>query len=54
MFGSRKGFPGTKTIIALQKEKNKELSPEEKEHNKSYSIKRMVIEHTICRLKSTK
>ena len=27
------------------------LSKEEKEHNKSHSRKRIVIEHTICRLK---
>ena len=50
---SRKGFSRT-TIIALpyKKKKNQdELSEEEKEYNKIHSKKRIVIEHTICRLK---
>ena len=51
--GSRKGFPRT-TIIALpcKRKRNCELSVEKKEYNKIHSKKkRIVIEHTICRLK---
>ena len=34
-----------------RKKRKPDLSVEEKENNKSHSKKRIVIEHTICRLK---
>jgi hypothetical protein len=34
-----------------RKKRNPDLSVEEKENNKSHFRKRIVIEHTICRLK---
>jgi hypothetical protein len=39
------------SALPYKKKKNQELSAEEKEYNKIHSKKRMVIEHTICRLK---
>ena len=37
--------------IPNRKKRNQELSQEEKEYNINHSKKRIVIEHTICRLK---
>ncbi len=37
--------------IPNRKKRNQELSQEEKEYNRNHSKKRIVIEHTICRLK---
>ena len=37
--------------IPNRKKRNLELSQEEKEYNMNHSKKRIVIEHTICRLK---
>jgi hypothetical protein len=44
------------TIIALpyKKKRNYKMSQEEKEYNKIYSKKRIVVEHTICKLKKYK
>ncbi len=44
-------YPGQPSSIPLRKKKNIELSQEEKDYNKNHSKKRIVIEHTICRLK---
>ncbi len=52
--GVEKDFPEQISSLPCRKRKNKQLSPEEKDSNKSYSIKRIVIEHTICRLKKYK
>ena len=49
--GVDKDFPEQLSSLPNRKKRNKELSQEEKEHNKSHSRKRIVIEHTICRLK---
>ena len=46
-----KDFPEQQSCIPIRKKRNIELSQEEKEHNKSHSKKRIVVEHTICRLK---
>jgi DDE superfamily endonuclease len=47
-----KDFPEQISSLPHRKRKNNELSSEEKEHNKSHCIKRIVTEHTIiCRLK---
>src|SRR6476469_2200601 len=53
--GVEKDYPQQKSSSLPYKEKrNHELSKEEKEHNKSHSKKRIVIEHTICKVKKYK
>ena len=37
--------------MPIKKEKNCELSSQQKEYNRNHSRKRIVIEHAICRLK---
>ncbi len=50
-----KDFPRTTIIHYLyRKEQNLELSQEEKEYNKNYSRKRIVIEHTIKQIKKVR
>ena len=50
-FGVEKDYPEQKSSLPYKKKKNKELSAEEKEYNKLHSKKRIVIEHTICKIK---
>jgi hypothetical protein len=49
--GVEKDFLEQQSCIPIRKKRNQELSEEEKEYNKSHSKERIVIEHTICRLK---
>ncbi len=49
--GVGKDFPEQLSVLPYKKKKNQCLSQEEKEYNKLHSKKRIVIEHTICRLK---
>lgn len=50
--GVEKDFPEQLSALPYKKQRNQqELSAEEKEYNKIHSKKRIVIEHTICRLK---
>ena len=49
--GVGKDYPEQLSSLPYKKKKNQGLSAEEKERNKSHSRKRMVIEHTICRMK---
>ena len=49
--GIEKDFPQQLSALPRKKKRNYELSAEEKEYNKMHSKKRIVIEHTICRLK---
>jgi hypothetical protein len=50
--GVEKDFPEQKSALPYRKKRNQqELSQEEKEYNKNHSRKRIVVEHTICRLK---
>ena len=49
--GVGKDYPEQLSLLPYKKKKNQELSAEEKECNKSHSRKRIVIEHTICRMK---
>ena len=46
-----KDFPEQQSCIPIRKKSNQELSEEEKEYDKNHSKKRIVIEHTIYRLK---
>ena len=49
--GVEKDHPEQLSSLPYKKKRSQELSAEEKERNKSHSRKRIVIEHTICRMK---
>jgi hypothetical protein len=49
--GIQKDFTEQKSSLPIKKEKDCELSLQEKDYNKNHSKKRIVIEHAICRLK---
>ncbi len=49
--GVGKDYPEQIAFIPNKKKKDQGLSAEEKECNKSHSKRRVVIEHTICRMK---
>ena len=49
--GIEKDFPEQLSALPYKKKRNQDLSDEEKEYNKIHSRKRMVVEHTICKLK---
>jgi hypothetical protein len=52
--GVEKDFPEQKSSLPIKKEKDHELTADEKEYNKNHSRKRIVIEHAICRIKKYK
>src|SRR6185437_16106577 len=49
--GVEKDFTEQRSSLQYKKKRNNELSAEEKDYNKLHSKKRIVIEHTIYRLK---
>jgi len=49
--GVGKDFPDLKSSLPNRKRRSQNLSREEKEYNQSHARERIVIEHTICRLK---
>ncbi|HSF00005.1 MAG TPA: transposase family protein [Nitrososphaeraceae archaeon] len=49
--GCEKDFPTVKYSLPLKKKKDMELTEEQKEYNKNHSRQRVIIEHTICRIK---
>ena len=49
--GVEKDFPQQISSIPNRKERNLQSSEEQKEFNRGHAKKRIVIEHTICRLK---
>ena len=49
--GVEKDFPDQISSLPNRKKRSLKLSQEEKEYNLQHSKKRIVIEHTICRLK---
>jgi hypothetical protein len=49
--GIEKDFPEQLSALPNKKKRNQFLSDDEKEYNKIHSKERIVIEHTICRLK---
>jgi hypothetical protein len=49
--GIEKDFPAQLSALPYKKRYQEDLSQEEKEYNRIHSKKRIVIEHTICRLK---
>ncbi len=52
--GVEKDYPQQISLLPYKKKRNLELSKEQKEYNKNHAKKRIVIEHTICRLKKYK
>lgn len=52
--GVEKDFPEQKSSLPIKKEKDYELTVQQKEYNRNHSAKRIVIEHAICRLKKYK
>ena len=49
--GVKKDFPEQLSSLPIKKEKDHELTIEQKEYNRDHSAKRIVIEHAICRIK---
>src|SRR4051812_10378493 len=49
--GIEKDFPTQLSSTPNRKKRNQELTDDHKNYNKNHSKKRIVIEHTICRLK---
>jgi hypothetical protein len=49
--GVEKDFPDQLSELPYKKKRNQDLSQEEIEYNRIYAKKRIVIEHTICKLK---
>ena len=49
--GVEKDYPEQMSSIPIRKKRQQHLSQQEREYNKNHSRKRIVIEHTICRLK---
>jgi hypothetical protein len=50
--GVQKDFPEQKSCLPIKRKKNQTLTEVEEEYNKNHSKrKRIVIEHTICRIK---
>jgi hypothetical protein len=52
--GVEKDFPEQLSALPYKKKRNLELSQEEKEYNTIHSKKRIIVEHTISRLKKYK
>jgi hypothetical protein len=52
--GVEKDYPQQKSSLPIKRKKNQTLSEVEEEYNKNHSAKRIVIEHTICRIKKYK
>ncbi|HEY6534262.1 MAG TPA: transposase family protein, partial [Candidatus Nitrosocosmicus sp.] len=51
--GVETDFPDQLSALSYKKKRNQFLSDDEKDYNKIHAKKSIVIEHTICRLKST-
>ena len=51
--GIETDFPKQLSALPYKKKRNQFLSDDEKEYNKIHSKKRIIVEHTISRLKNT-
>ena len=50
--GVKNDFPTVKSVLPFRKKRKKsELSDEEKKYNRKHSKLRVIVEHTICRIK---
>jgi hypothetical protein len=50
-FGVQKDFATVKSVLPIRKRRNNMFSYEETTYNKKHSRLRVIVEHTICRLK---
>jgi len=50
-YGIEKDFPYLKAVLPVKKRRNIELTKIEKRYNKKHSRQRVIVEHTICRIK---
>ncbi len=49
--GVKDDFPTAKYVLPFKKKRKSELSDEEKRHNRKHSRLRVIVEHTVCRIK---
>jgi DDE superfamily endonuclease/Helix-turn-helix of DDE superfamily endonuclease len=49
--GIEKDFPTVKSVLAIKKKKNTLLSNDDMRYNKNHSRLRIIVEHTICKIK---
>jgi hypothetical protein len=49
--GVQNDFPTVKYVLPFRKKRKSELSDEEKKYNRKHSKLRVIVEHTICRIK---
>jgi hypothetical protein len=49
--GVKDDFPTVKYVVPFKKKRNSELSDEEKKYNRKHSKLRVIVEHTVCRVK---
>jgi hypothetical protein len=49
--GVQNDFHTVKYVLRFRKKRKSELSDEEKKHNRKHSRLRVIVEHTICRIK---
>ena len=49
--GVKNDFPDLKAVLPIKKKRNIELTKKEKRYNKRHSRQRVIVEHTICRIK---
>jgi hypothetical protein len=49
--GFKDGFPTVKYVVPFRKKRKSELSDEEKKYNRKQSKLRIIVEHTISRIK---
>jgi hypothetical protein len=50
-YGVEKDFPDVKVVLPIKKKHNIKLTKKEKRYNKKHSRQRVIVEHTICRVK---
>jgi hypothetical protein len=50
-YGIENDFPDLKAVLPVKKKRNIELTKTEKRYNKRHSRQRVIVEHTICRIK---
>ena len=50
-YGIENDFPDLKAVLPVKKKRNIELTKKEKRYNKRHSRQRVIVEHTICRIK---
>ena len=49
--GIEKDFPTIKSVLPIRKKRNTLLSNDDKRYNKNHSRLRIIVEHTICKIK---